>query len=194
MIRAALALSAFLSVAVAHAQTDNPLKPLDSSSPRATLASFWEQAREIEDAYVAYRADNSFAKMEEIFSPLGRMRQLFDLSEVPAALRDKVGGESALYLFDILLRLPSIDLDTVPGGPGFDAETGLERWSIPDTMIQIVRMEEGPRAGDYLFSSDVVENLPEWHALMGRPAGVAAHRLRGLANRADPLHRAVVRL
>ena len=77
------------------------------------------------------------------------------------AVCDKVGGETALYLFDILLRLPSIDLDTVPGGPGFDAETGLERWSIPDTMIQIVRMEEGPRSGDYLFSSDVVENLPE---------------------------------
>ena len=117
MLRAALALFAFLSVAVAHAQTDNPLKPLDSSSPRATLASFWEQAREIEDAYVAYRADKSFAKMEDIFAPLGRMRQLFDLSEVPAALRDKVGGESALYLFDILLRLVSSTSTRCRAGP-----------------------------------------------------------------------------
>jgi len=124
MIRAALALSAFLSVAVAHAQTDNPLKPLDNSSPRATLASFWEQAREIEDAYVAYRADKSFAKMEEIFSPLGRMRQLFDLSEVPAAVRDKVGGESALYLFDILLRLVSSTSTRCRAGPASTPKRG----------------------------------------------------------------------
>lgn len=164
MLRLVLVLVLGLASSKAFAQPAHPLQPLDTSDPRATLSAFWDEARALERAYIAYRRNETYAGMAEIAEPLRRMRRLFDLADVPAATRAEVGDATALYLFDVLVRLPPIDMDDVPGGPAFDPASAPRRWSLPETEIEIVRIPEGPRAGEHLFSSHVVENVAAWHA------------------------------
>jgi MscS family membrane protein len=39
----------------------------------------------------------------------------------------------------------------------------FKRWTLPGTEITIARVEKGPRAGEYLFSPETVERLPEFY-------------------------------
>lgn len=153
-----------LGAVSAETRQENPLKPLDTSSPRATLGSFLDQAHKVEEVYTIYRNKKTEKTYREARRMLDPLRQLFDLREVPIANKLEVGGASFNYLYDILARLPLVPLDSVPGGKGFDPEKGPERWTYPDTEIRIKRIEEGPRKGEYLFSADTVARLPEFHA------------------------------
>ena len=59
-----------------------------------------------------------------------------------------------------MARIELPDLEEIPGPEvdrtkGEDAEP-LVRWRVPRTEITLVRVEEGPRTGDYLFSADTV--------------------------------------
>lgn len=46
------------------------------------------------------------------------------------------------------------------------AEAPVSRWTIPNTKIEIVKMEEGPRAGQFLFSKEAVENIPRYYQMV----------------------------
>lgn len=148
------------------AQAASPLAGPDTSSPRATLETFLEGARTLEERYTRYRADKSRERAEAVFRSMRFLRRTFDLSETARAVRAEVGENAVSQLMDILLRLPPIDLATVPGGPDADRDALPERWTIPETEIQIVRIDEGARVGEYLFASDTVERLPVFHDLI----------------------------
>lgn len=165
------ALMIVLLSGVATATTERgPLAPPDTSSPRATMQSLLEETRALERYYAAYQGGKSTAKAEMLLDRLDRLRGFFDLSEVPPALRIKVGGASVTYLIDILARLPEVGLNSAPGGPEFDPATGPEFWTIPDTEITLARIGEGPHRGSYRFSADTVARLPEFHArVIGLP-------------------------
>ncbi|MGI9263753.1 MAG: hypothetical protein ACR2QU_02415, partial [Gammaproteobacteria bacterium] len=63
-----------------------------------------------------------------------------------------------MLLKEILDRLELPPDDRIPG----DAEVAagdVTRWTIPDTTIRIERIEDGPRAGEFLFSADSVQRL-----------------------------------
>ena len=40
----------------------------------------------------------------------------------------------------------------------------MKRWRLPNTEIDIVRIESGSRAGEYLVAADTIERLPEFYA------------------------------
>ena len=40
---------------------------------------------------------------------------------------------------------------------------GLKKWRLPNTEIDFVLIEDGPRAGDWLVSSETVNRLPEFY-------------------------------
>jgi MscS family membrane protein len=161
LARALLTALSLVLAGQALAQDRHPLEPLDVSSPRATYESFVSAMREIEDAYLSYRAAKSVDGAGDIRASLLRARALFDLSEVPPATRAEVGSASVGYLFDVLLRLPPVDPATIPAGDDAPAA-----WQYPDTEITIHLVEEGERAGDYLFSPDTVARLPLFHELI----------------------------
>lgn len=169
------ALCCMVAVAVsfgtpAVAQSENPLKPLDTSSPRATLESFWEQSEKVEQAFTAYREDQSFEQYVDALRVYAPARGLFDLSQTPESFKLKVGGASFSYLHDVLVRLPAVDFESVPGGPDFDPEA-VESWTFPETEIVIRRIDEGPDRDKYLFAADTVDRLPEFYAaIRGLPA------------------------
>ena len=145
---------------------ENPLAPLDTSSPEATLNAFMSQARTIELAYVDYQTDKTFAGEERVNDAIRRITEVFDLSQVPGSNRREVGAASFVQLFDILLRLPAPPETAMPVPPEPDPEIAREKMRVPGTGIDLVRIAEGPRTGEFLFSARTVAQLPEFHRLI----------------------------
>ncbi|MFO1209676.1 MAG: mechanosensitive ion channel [Amaricoccus sp.] len=161
----ALALLALFAAALRPAAAEtppfvSPLAPVDTSSPRATMASVANLGRELDAAYVAYRADPTFAGQRALRQVLARNDQLFDLSGTPIALRPEAGTAAFGWLKDILMRMPAIDPDMLPG----DGATAPDLVRLPGTEIAIARVAEGPDRGSFRFSADTVARLPEFHA------------------------------
>jgi MscS family membrane protein len=153
-----VAVLAILLAAPARATDHDPLKPPDTSSPRDLMRSF------IGGSYAAYHAylDESVRRRGDLgtMDDMRRAVRTLDLSEVPPALVDDVGLESALLLREVLDR---IELPSRSDIPGDDEEALSDKWSIPDTEITIARVKEGPRAGEYLFSPETVQRAHEYY-------------------------------
>jgi MscS family membrane protein len=143
----------------------SPLLPeLDVSTPRATYETFLTEARRIEAMLLDYRANPTLSGQRDLARAMQRLVDgLFDLSGYAPSIREKIGFGAAGYLADILRRLPAPPTDS-----GTDPQQA--RWSVPGTEIRIVRIAEGPRAGDHVFSADTVDRLPGYHAqIIGSP-------------------------
>jgi MscS family membrane protein len=157
----------------------HPLKPPDTSSPRATLVSF------LDNAYEAYRLvmkahdennrasglitkDNVRQMGAEADRFLRRAARCLDLSQVPEALRSHWGREGVLFLKEIFDRIELPSFHEIPDSEAVDIaeegmrETGVYRWRVPDTEIVISRIEEGPRQGEFLFAADIIPHLDEF--------------------------------
>ena len=157
----------------------NPLSPPDTSSPRATLHSF------LENTYKSYQllmaAHKKNIEASGIFTPapiqqMGRKAELYleravhclDLSKVSEVLKLQWGYEGALFLKEILDRIELPPIDTIPDAQDLSAEEssdhteGEYRWRIPSTEIIISRIQEGPRRGEYLFSSSIIPRLDDF--------------------------------
>jgi MscS family membrane protein len=145
----------------AAAEPENPLEPLDASSPRATIQAFVDQTAVTEEAALAYRSDRSLAAQRAYFDEVNKTRELFDLSEVPAASREEIVEENFLALADILLRIPSPDPESIPDADTVEADE-LTQWTLPGTEITLRPVEEGDRAGSWVFTPRTVASLPGW--------------------------------
>jgi hypothetical protein len=93
----AVLIALLLGSSYAHAADDHPLRPTDTSSPRATLQDFVE----------------------------------ITAADIP----DR----------EAMARQPS------------------KRWRLPNTEIDIVLIENGQRAGEYLVSAETIDRLPEFY-------------------------------
>lgn len=156
-------LAALTVVLISRLALASPLAGLDTSSPRATYSTFERLGDRLADEYQAYRANKSEARAVAINSTAQQLRRLFDLSEIPPATRNEASGSAAVMLEDILNRLPVIDLAGIPGGDS-SAEELPDQWTFPKTEIHIIRVKEGDRAGEFLFSPDTVARMPEFHS------------------------------
>lgn len=132
--------------------SQHPLKPPDTSSPRATLGSF------ITDLEMAY----SIAEDPELQGTTHHLRRAvrtLDLSDIASQLRASSGVEAALMLKEVLDRLELPALEDVPLTTG----DGPASWTIPETPIKIIRVQEGVRTGEYLFSAETVRRAREFY-------------------------------
>ncbi|MDJ0944945.1 MAG: mechanosensitive ion channel family protein [Kiloniellales bacterium] len=164
---------AALAPVAASAEESGPLAPSDTSSPRATLETFLEDSLKAIQLWKAAISLNEatpglFAS-EPVEEGLARARTLgqraantMDLSEIPQARLEDLRIESSLLLKEVLDRIELPPLETVPDAEAMKTE-GLTRWRIPETEIEIARVEDGPRAGEFLFTSQTVERLPEFY-------------------------------
>lgn len=126
-----------------------PLQPPDTSSPRATIESFLfntmngiKSLREVESA-------------ETVLSWFSRADACLDLSGVSSDRARVAGTEAGLLIYEILTRAGLPDMAEIPGKEEVQ-EQALEAWAVPRTEMKIVRVKEGDRAGEYLFSPDTV--------------------------------------
>lgn len=169
----------FLALLLPHAVSavepslDNPLAPADTSSPRATLTGFLEalnqahaQLSEIINYYLdssrLYFSADERADIDRFLEDLGRAKRTLNLSEMPAALAESLSVYRALQLKEVLDRLELPDSESIPDAAAMESRQ-FKRWTLPGTEITIARVEEGPRAGEYLFSPETVERLPEYY-------------------------------
>jgi len=167
LIRRLVGPLACLLAATAFAQGEaHPLKPIDLSSPRATLRTFLESGDAV-GGYMAnvYKPSPSRAKFAHMVRLGAISQQCVDLSEVPPAARLKAGRAAVVALYETLSRISLPAFDEIPdaGQIGLRAGDGEVRWVIPDTEIALVRVKTGPRAGQFLFSPDTVARAGEFY-------------------------------
>ena len=137
------------------------LEPPDTSSPRATLRSFLEDAREAWTIFLT-SDESRRERFHQARRRLGRAALCLDLSEVPPGALDELAGESAILLLDVLERIQLPPWAQIPDAQAVEQE-GLTRWVIPHTSIVLQWVEEGPRAGDFLFTPKTVERAREFY-------------------------------
>jgi len=129
--------------------TASPLAPVKTDSPRDTMKTFMESMQAF--------ADSERGQKEPVDRIEDAVRCL-DLSQIPALLRAENGREAAIFLKEVIDRVILIDLEKIPG-----PDTEIVRWRLKDTEITIVRMEEGDRRGEYLFSADTVARAASFY-------------------------------
>jgi len=130
-----LALSVFSGAAAAEEYFESPLRPPDTSSPRATFEGFLDN---IQGAYdVLMPAYASYLAAPNLFPPessreaeawaqdlLDRAVGTLNLSEIPPAFRKKVGLEKALLLKEVLDRIPLPPSGEIPDAAAMTARAG----------------------------------------------------------------------
>lgn len=158
---------------VANTADVNPLRPVDTSSPRATLQGFVVTMDEIylgmKDVLQEYAASQRLyltpderRKQFEVLSTTAKAIEVLDLSGIPPVLRGTVAPERAIQLKEIFDRIEFPSFESIPDQDAV-ARASSKRWRLPGTEIDIALIENGPRSGEYLVSADTVDRLPEFY-------------------------------
>jgi MscS family membrane protein len=157
----------------AFASEANPLQPIDTSSPRATLQGFLETTNKsyaiktgLLQSYFAsqrlYLSPEEIAAMQDSLIHLEAAERTLDLSELPPATVRESSRRLVLQLKEILDRVQLPPLESVPDAEAM-SKAELKRWTLPGTEIRIGRIEKGPRTGEYLFTAETMERIPEFY-------------------------------
>ncbi|MCP4382158.1 MAG: mechanosensitive ion channel [Hyphomicrobiales bacterium] len=136
-----------------------PLRAADTSSPRDTLRSF---VRDFSATVDAWRAGKPSS---EILRPMARAADTLNLSDVTALGRESTTLIDMALLREVLDRVELPQYEDIPGDDEVAANESLNRWVVPDTKIEIARVTEGPRAGQFLFSRDTVAEIRNYYEL-----------------------------
>jgi MscS family membrane protein len=169
----------------ARAAETSPLRPADTSSPRATIQSFMTTGddiyRRMKEVLAEYRDSDRLylnpverQKQAGIFRTVPKAIRALDVSGISPVLVDAVAAERVLQLKEILDRIEIPPFADIPDREAM-ARTAAKRWRLPETEIDFVLVEHGPRAGEYLVSAETVERLPEFY-----------ERVKGLAYKPGP--------
>jgi len=157
----------------ANAADPNPLSPLDTSSPRATLEGFIET---VDDIYAGMTDIlKEYANSDRLYLTAElRQRQIALLRRAPKAIRaldtsgvspvlmDTIPVERLLQLKEILDRIELPAAANIPDRETM-ARLGSKRWRLPGTEIDFVMIQDGPRAGEYLVSAETMDHLPDFY-------------------------------
>lgn len=135
--------------------SSNPLSPADTSSPRATLRSF------LTNINTAIKGWKENSCNPETYRAFRRALETLDLSTTQNDSANAVHIEQVVLLKEILDRLPLPSYNRIPDADEV-TEKNITQWTIPDTKIKIVRVEEGTRQGEFLFSATTVQNLSRY--------------------------------
>ena len=158
----------------------NPLRSIETSSPRATLKSFIENMyrahRILMLAYNENKLISGFATPDSILLKSMEAEEFFqmsvrclDLSEIPESYKENIGNSRTLKLKEILDRVELPPFPEVPGNNDLEivkkdsTVSKLLYWRIPHTDIVLERVEEGPRKNEFLFSEETVRRLDDFY-------------------------------
>ena len=138
----------------------SPLAPLDTSSPRATLRSFRDA---LDHVFRNMRGGLTADTRVENTHLIAQALTCLDLSEFAPTLATSKGRESATCLKEVFDRIPIPADSAIPDAAGVKADS-ITRWRIPGTEIMLVRIETGPRQGDFVFTPESVERAESYFA------------------------------
>jgi MscS family membrane protein len=162
ILRIVLLMALWGHASCVHADADPyPLAPPDLSSPRATLTNFLSLMNKAHSRWTpSSRSGQQRAERNAIAHVA---HQFFDLSDIAPAVRKNVGRETAVYMKEILDRVELPAWDQIPDADRVAAERDLTQWTIPHTEITLVRIKEGLREGQWVFSSETDERVAEFY-------------------------------
>jgi MscS family membrane protein len=167
----------------------HPLKPPDRSNPRAALKTFLD-AGDAVGTFLSrdYMPTPTRAEFHRLVLLGDAAVKSLDLSEVPPASRLKSGRTAATALYETLSRISLPTPDQIPNADqlGRLAGTNTARWVVPNTEIALVRVQNGPQSGEFLFSPETVANAESFYE---RVRGVAYQRPVPLENVREIMNR-----
>lgn len=157
----------------AAAQETHPLRPVDTSSPRASLQNFITNLdtayNRMYDVMTSYLYSgrlylNKDERRKQVGTiPIARNAlQSLDFSGVLPILQNTIPIERAVQLKEILDRIEIPAFDDIPDREAMERKSA-RKWRLPDTEIDFVLIEEGPRAGSYVISAETMHRLPEFY-------------------------------
>ena len=152
---------------------EHRLAPPDTSSPQATLRSFVENVNQshqlLIESYGQFEQESGLFPSNLVREQFNQAKVLFsraedclNLSDIPFRLKQDTAIEKALLLKEVLDRIELPPYAQIPDAETV-AENNLTRWILPNTRIDIVKVEEGPRAGEFLFSPQTVERVGDFY-------------------------------
>ena len=137
-----------------------PLAPPDLSSPRDSLTNFLSV---MNDAYVTWKSESGTAGDRAEREAIARIaQQFFDLSDIAPTVRKNVGRETAVYMKEVLDRVELPAWEQIPDDAEIAAKP-LNQWTIPQTEITLVRLKDGLREGQWVFSSETDERVADFY-------------------------------
>lgn len=174
LVTAILALTLLLLFAMpARSGQDTPLTPIDTSSPRTTIKGFLEFMSKgyatgvgSVQSYLAspdlYLSPDKLAALNESMRFQEAAQRVLDLSEVPPAIEQETARRLAIQLKEVLDRIEVPPSESIPDAEAM-SKSEFKRWTLPNSEIQLRRVDSGPRAGEYLFSPATLSRLPEFY-------------------------------
>ena len=155
----------------------SPLAPLPLGSPRAAFENFQTLSQAAIDTIqkaidVASNNDAFFdtprvkALKAQGLKELLEASETMDLSSVPPASRRTVALDSVLLLKEILERIDLPPTSQIPLTVESAPKNGHPSWTIPGTEIRLVGLPDSNGNLRYKFSSDTVQRLPAFYALV----------------------------
>ena len=97
-----------------------------------------------------------------------------DLSRIPIAILEQQSWRLTIQLKEILDRMPVPAIQEVPDAEAMQGRT-FKKWKIPDSDLTIALVESGPRAGEYLFTAETVDQVPSlYDAIKAEPRRIEA--------------------
>ena len=140
-----------LWVTPAKAGEENPLRPIDTSSPRATLQGFLEFMNKgfgtgvgLINSYLAstnpYITPDQMASINDSIHLQHSAQRSLDLSELPPAITYETSRRLAIQLKEVLDRIDLPPIESIPDAQAM-AKAEYKRWTIPGTEIQIAEVK-----------------------------------------------------
>jgi MscS family membrane protein len=124
---------------------ENPLSPLNLSTPRHSISIFMNSMNTYREGMVS----NDPIKTNAIFTAI----KCLNLKDISPLIREEQGKEIAIYLKETIDRVYVFDKDFIE----VPIDRNLSLWSIPETEISI-GTEESTGKKEYLFTPSTVLN------------------------------------
>ncbi|MEO0454530.1 MAG: mechanosensitive ion channel domain-containing protein, partial [Verrucomicrobiota bacterium] len=126
----------------------NPLAPVKTDNPRATMRSFYTAM----ESYHQGLEENDPQLEAKITDAI----RCLDTSTLAALTRSTEAVDAAIYLKEVLDRVIVLNYSLIPD----DSEQDF--WRLKDTEISTRRITEGDRSGEHLITSATVERAGEF--------------------------------
>lgn len=117
--------------------TENPLSPLDLSSPRATLNTFFEEVGALERIASEEFWSNPSKEVSQRLANQSRViHRMLDLSAIPPAARFERGNDVYIYLYEVLSRINLPPEEEIPDRSSFADFTATLKTTAEDSATQ----------------------------------------------------------
>lgn len=151
-----------------------PLPSADTASPRSTLFGFIRTMNERYDTLLGPQGlVTSYLQSSQLFLDRNLIQRhiarvyksrkqaanYLDLRHIPSAILEQQSWRLTIQLKEILDRMPLPTLSEVPDAAEMQGRE-FKKWKVPDSELTIALVDSGPRAGEYLFTNETVEQVP----------------------------------